>query len=110
MQTYVSLRQLVGDSDRSEKQPGRRKCCLFAVPRISAIPKYLVANVPPFQIGSPGVHGVRIAAVITAALLLSNDATATTLACAPSSTFRFALPGGAAILYGKASNPQSTSR
>ena len=53
------------------------------------------------------MQAVRIGAVIAAALLLTGGAAAPALAAGPSSTFRFALPGGAAILYGKASNPQA---
>ena len=73
----------------------------------NATPKFTKANVSPFGIGSPTVHAVRISAVIAAALLLTGAGPAQALAAMPSSTFRFALPGGAAIVYGKASNPQA---
>ena len=62
---------------------------------------------PSFQISSRGMYGVRIDAVIISALLFSNGGATPAFAGAPSSTFRFALPGGAAILYGNASNPQA---
>lgn len=65
------------------------------------------ASVPPFRIGSSRMQAVRIGVVIATALLVTGAAAVPALAAAPSSTFRFALPGGAAILYGKASNPQA---
>lgn len=59
----------------------------------------------PFRIGFSGVHVVRVGAVFTSALLLIGGAPMQVFAAAPSSTLRFALPGGAAIFYGDASNP-----
>jgi hypothetical protein len=53
-------------------------------------------------IGSPTILVVRIGTVLATALLLTGVA-----AAEPSPTFRFALPDGVAILYGKASNPQA---
>lgn len=53
------------------------------------------------------MRNVRIGTVMAAALLLTRGAAALAPAAAPSSTFRFALPGGAAIVYGEASNPQA---
>jgi hypothetical protein len=73
----------------------------------NATSKFMNASVPPFRIGLSGVHAVRVGAVIASALLLTGGAAEPVFAAAPSSTFRFALPGGAAILYGDASNPQA---
>lgn len=73
----------------------------------NATSKFAKANVPPFGVCSPSARAVRIGAVIAAALLLTGGAPVSALAAAPSSTFRFALPGGAAIVYRKASNPQA---
>lgn len=53
------------------------------------------------------MHTARIGATIATALLLSNVAGKPVSAAAPSTTLRFALPGGAAILYSKASDPQT---
>jgi len=65
------------------------------------------ASVSLFRIDAAGEHAVRIGAVIATASLLTAGAAVSALAAAPSSTFRFALPGGAAILYGNASNPHA---
>jgi hypothetical protein len=73
----------------------------------NATSKFMNASVPPFRIGLSGVHAVRVGAVIASALLLTGGAAESAFAAAPSSTFRFALPGGSAILYGDASNPQA---
>ncbi|MGF6413152.1 hypothetical protein [Paraburkholderia sp. MM5482-R1] len=72
----------------------------------NATSKFMKASVPPFRIGLFGVHAVQIGAMISTALLLTGAAESA-LAAAPSSTFRFALPGRAAILYGDASNPHA---
>jgi hypothetical protein len=69
--------------------------------------KFIRANDPPFRIGLPRVRAVRIGAVIATVLLLTGGAAKPALAAASSSTFQFALPGGAAIFYGKALNPQA---
>jgi hypothetical protein len=69
--------------------------------------KFTTARVAPVRIGSPRTQTARIGAVIATALLLTCGAVAPALSATPSSTFRFTLPGGAAILYGKASNPQA---
>lgn len=69
--------------------------------------KFTTARGTPVRIGSPRTQAARIGAVIATALLLTCGAVAPALSAAPSSTFRFTLPGGAAILYGKASNPQA---
>ncbi|WP_369054278.1 hypothetical protein, partial [Burkholderia gladioli] len=53
------------------------------------------------------MHTARIGATIATALLLSNVAGKPVSAAAPSTTLRFALPGGAAILYSKALDPQT---
>jgi hypothetical protein len=68
--------------------------------------KFATAGVSPVGIGSPRTQALHIGAVIATALSLAFGV-APALAAAPSSTFRFALPGGAAILYGKAANPQA---
>ncbi|MCX5545730.1 hypothetical protein M3A49_41060 [Paraburkholderia sp. CNPSo 3076] len=65
------------------------------------------ADVAPCRTGSSPVQAVRLGAIIASVLLLSGGAPAPANAAAPSSTFRFALPGGAAIVYGKALNPQT---
>ena len=64
-------------------------------------------SISPFRIGSPRMQAVCIDAVIATTLLLTGGAPVPALAAMPSSTFRFPLPGGAAIFYGKASNPQA---
>lgn len=69
--------------------------------------KFTKASVSPVRIGSPRTQAVRIGAVIATAFLLTSGVVAPALAAAPSSTFRFTLPGGAAILYGNAANPQA---
>lgn len=58
-------------------------------------------SVSPSGIGSSGAHVARISATLAISLLLSS-----LVAAAPQSTLRFALPGGAAILYSNAANPQ----
>ncbi|WP_233834731.1 hypothetical protein [Paraburkholderia sp. ZP32-5] len=73
----------------------------------SATSKLMKTSIQPFGTGLLSVHAVRIGAVITTVLLLTDGASKPALAFAPLSTFRFALPGGAAILYSKASNPQA---
>ncbi|SDQ19362.1 hypothetical protein SAMN05443245_0312 [Paraburkholderia fungorum] len=60
-----------------------------------------------FRIGFSGARAVRVGAVIASALLLTCGAAVTVFVAEPSSTFRFALPGGAAIFYSSASNPQA---
>ena len=65
------------------------------------------ARAPLSRIDLPGVHAVHIGAMVAMALLLTGATAEPALAAGPSSTFRFALPGGAAILYGNASNPQA---
>lgn len=64
-------------------------------------------STPPFRIGLRGVQALHAGAMIIMAMLLTGGAAEPALATAPSSTFRFALPGGAAILYSNASNPQA---
>lgn len=73
----------------------------------NAIFRFAKASVPPLETCSPYSHAFRIGAVIATALLLTGGTVAPALAAAPSSTFRFALPGGAAIVYGNAANPQA---
>ncbi|TGP44600.1 hypothetical protein EN871_08365 [bacterium M00.F.Ca.ET.228.01.1.1] len=65
------------------------------------------ASVSPVRIGLRRTQAVRIGAAIATALLLTSTVVAPAFAAAPSSMFRFALPGGAAILYGNAANPQA---
>ncbi|MEX3844721.1 hypothetical protein [Paraburkholderia sp. BR10882] len=60
-----------------------------------------------FRISLVCLDAVRIGTGIATAFLLTNGAATPSLASETSSTFRFALPGGAAILYGNASNPQA---
>jgi hypothetical protein len=69
--------------------------------------KFTKASVSSVRIGSPRTQAVGICTVIAMAFLLTSGAVAPALAAAPSSTFRFTLPGGAAILYGNAANPQA---
>lgn len=69
--------------------------------------KFTNASISPVRIASPRTQAIRIGAVIATTLLLTCVAVAPALAAAPSSTFRFTLPGGAAILYGNAANPQA---
>ncbi|MDR6450473.1 hypothetical protein J2794_006614 [Paraburkholderia terricola] len=73
----------------------------------NAIFRFRKASVSLVEICSPCTQALRIGAAIATALLLTGGAVAPALAAAPSSTFRFALPGGAAILYGNAANPQA---
>ncbi|HEU4772208.1 MAG TPA: hypothetical protein VFS68_08610, partial [Candidatus Udaeobacter sp.] len=54
-----------------------------------------------------GIHVVRRIAIILAAVPLMSGVAEQALAATSSSTFRFSLPGGAAILYSTASNPQA---
>lgn len=60
-----------------------------------------------FGIDLSGIHVVRLIAMIAAAVPLVSGVAEQALAATPSSTFRFALPGGAAILYSNASNPRA---
>ncbi len=52
------------------------------------------------------MQAIRIGAAIATTFVLTGGPAESALAAAPS-TFRFALPGGASILYGKATNPQA---
>ncbi|PMS14785.1 hypothetical protein C0Z18_30275 [Trinickia dabaoshanensis] len=61
----------------------------------------MVATVPWFRMTTFGRNLVRVAVICATHVLLTGFATA-----APQSTLRFALPGGAAILYSEAANPQ----
>ncbi len=65
------------------------------------------ACVRNFAIGLSGIQVVRRIAIISAAVPLMSGVAEQALAATSSSTFRFALPGGAAILYSNASNPQA---
>lgn len=60
-----------------------------------------------FRINSAGKHVFCISMGIVTALLLHNGIGMPALASASSVIFRFALPGGAAILFNKTSNPQA---
>ncbi|CAB3709856.1 hypothetical protein LMG24076_03927 [Trinickia soli] len=60
-----------------------------------------------FGICLSGIHVVRRIAIILAAVPLMSGVAEQALAATSSSTFRFSLPGGAAILYSTASNPQA---
>ncbi|WP_343671685.1 hypothetical protein [Paraburkholderia heleia] len=68
---------------------------------------------PPFRFGRlsridlPRVQALRASAIITVAVLLTGGAAEPALATPPSSTFRLALPGGAALLFSNALNPQA---
>ncbi|WP_152495063.1 hypothetical protein [Paraburkholderia kururiensis] len=69
--------------------------------------------IPAFRFGRlsridlPRVQALRAGAIITVAVLLTGGIAEPALATPPSSTFRFALPGGAALLFSNASNPQA---
>ena len=60
-----------------------------------------------FGIGLSGIHAIRRIAIISVAVPLMSGVAEQALAATSSPTFRFALPGGAAILYSNASNPQA---
>ncbi|WP_423760444.1 hypothetical protein [Burkholderia sp. NLJ2] len=56
------------------------------------------------KFGNARVSTFRIGTAVGAVLLLAIAAALPAFAAASSRTFRFALPGGAAMLYGNASN------
>ena len=60
-----------------------------------------------FGIDLSGIHVVRLIAMIATAVSLMNGVAEQALAATSSPTFRFSLPGGSAILYSNASNPQA---
>lgn len=60
----------------------------------------IVTTVPSFKVVWAGSNFVRIAVMLVTPMLLIGSACAS-----PRSTLRFALPGGAAILYSDAANP-----
>ncbi|RDU97439.1 hypothetical protein [Trinickia dinghuensis] len=66
----------------------------------------MAARVPLPKNNALTARAARIGALIAAALLLSCGVTESALAATPPSALRFALPGGAAILYSNAVNPQ----
>lgn len=66
----------------------------------SELLKFVNPAVSLLRIGLSGAHVVRIGTVFVKIMLFTGFATA-----APQSTLRFALPGGAAILYSNAANP-----
>ncbi|MCP2086121.1 UNVERIFIED_ORG: hypothetical protein J2Y81_002138 [Paraburkholderia sediminicola] len=73
----------------------------------NALFKFLKASVSLVRTGLPRTQAFSIGAVIATVSLLTNGAIAPALAATPSPTLRFNLPGGAAILYGNAANPQA---
>ncbi|UOB58404.1 hypothetical protein MRS60_30000 [Burkholderia pyrrocinia] len=65
--------------------------------------KVLNQSTPSFRIGSPSTHIARIGSVLVMTMLWASLA-----AAAPQSTLRFALPGGAAVLFSNAANPRDS--
>lgn len=69
--------------------------------------QFIDTHVLLLRIRSFSMHTVSTGAAFAIALMLIGGTAESALAAAPSSTFRFALPGGGAIVYGKATNPQA---